>query len=125
MNSFVIKLQAPFERLKSINDNPEISLRKAIILQAIIDASSCSEKRQEKKIAQEARDWLFGDSEHFKQLCSEANLADSYVVNIATKMIKLQENKIKKNKAQKVAKLETILAKSIILYTYSYPKRFR
>ena len=98
MNSFVIKLQSPFERLKFINDNPEISLRKAIILQAIIDASSCSGKQQDIKIAQEARDWLFYDSEYFKQLCNEAELAPNYVANIAAQMIKLQEKKFIKIK---------------------------
>lgn len=125
MNSFVIKLQSPFERLKLINDNPEISLRKAIILQAIIDASSCSEKQQDKRIAQEARDWLFGDSEYFQQLCNEAELAPNYVANIATQMIKLQEKKINKNKDEKAEKIQKLLSSGLLIYQY-YPKnRYR
>jgi len=38
--TFVLKPQAPFERLKMANDCPEVALNRGIILQAIIDASN-------------------------------------------------------------------------------------
>ncbi len=125
MNYFVIKLQSPFERLKFINDNPEISFRKAIILQAIIDASSCSEKQRDKKIAQEARDWLFGNSEYFQELCNESELAPNYVANIAAEMIKIQEKKINKNKDKKVDKIQKLLTDDILVYSYYINNRYR
>ena len=50
----VLKFQAPFERIKNYNDSPEVSLNKAIIIQAIIDASY-NNPEQINKDAKEAR----------------------------------------------------------------------
>ena len=36
----VIKFQSPFERLKLYTTSPDVTLRKAIITQAIIDATN-------------------------------------------------------------------------------------
>ncbi len=44
----VMKFQAPFERLKEYSPSPEIILYKAIITQAIIDATNISDEHRAK-----------------------------------------------------------------------------
>ena len=51
----VTKLQAPFERLKKYDISPDIALRKAIIMQAIFDATSTSKDRKAIKAKYEAQ----------------------------------------------------------------------
>jgi len=92
MTSNVIKLQAPFERLKKYTDNPEIALRKAIILQAIIDASNSSNQTYAKKIEQEAKNWIFGESDFFYKICYEAELEPQNVIKITREVIEMQKN---------------------------------
>jgi hypothetical protein len=46
ISSNVIKFPSPFERLKSYTNSPDVMLRKAIITQAIIDATNISEFRE-------------------------------------------------------------------------------
>lgn len=45
----VIRLTTPFERIKLYNVSPDVALRRAIITQAIIDATNTSPKREAKK----------------------------------------------------------------------------
>ncbi|HJD65950.1 MAG TPA: hypothetical protein LFV91_02555 [Rickettsia endosymbiont of Bembidion nr. Transversale] len=47
--SSVIKLATPFERLKFHNPIPDIALRLAVIMQAIIDSTNTSPKKEAKK----------------------------------------------------------------------------
>ncbi|WP_419235679.1 hypothetical protein [Rickettsia endosymbiont of Nabis limbatus] len=42
----VIKLATPFERLKFHNPLPDIALRLAVIMQAIIDSTNTSQKKR-------------------------------------------------------------------------------
>lgn len=87
--SSVIKPQSPFERLKVENDSPEIALARAIILQAIIDASSTSHSKQAKKVKNEAHKWLFENSNHFLEICTDAEFEPEYVRNIAREMLNI------------------------------------
>lgn len=87
--SNVIKFQAPFERLKLYDSSPDIVLRKAIITQAIIDATNISDFREAKKIEIEAKLWIFGGDEYFKKICLEAGIEPSYVIKITKEIIKL------------------------------------
>ena len=91
--SFVLKLQAPFERLKLANSSPQVALCKAIILQSIIDASNTSSSETAKKLEKEAFDWLFTNSEHFSEICLGADLEVDFVRDIANKIINLHQNK--------------------------------
>ncbi|QEK39614.1 hypothetical protein [Candidatus Sneabacter namystus] len=87
----VLKIQAPFERLKSANDDPQQALCRAVILQAIIDASeysSCCSK-QSAKLQKEAYYWLFTDSRNFFDICMGAELEVDFVRDIAKQMIKI------------------------------------
>ena len=93
MNFSVIKLQAPFERIKDSNKSSEIALRRAIILQAIIDASNTSNNKQARIIEQDAKKWLFSNSEYFQSICLEADLDPEFIVSTAKKVIKLHNNK--------------------------------
>ncbi len=113
---FVFKPQAPFERLKSANQCPEVALFKAIILQAIIDASCVSVFD---KNAVSARDWLFGNSNDFKEVCIRADLEPCFVVRTSRRIVRLHQAKVKnerfskkrKSYAQKmVAKFELFIA---------------
>lgn len=103
MISNVIKLQAPFERLKQNTNNPEIALRKAIILQAIIDSTNLSTEKSAKKIAESAKEWLFGDSEYFYKICQEAELEPSNVKKIALETIEKQKRLHKNEQIKKSA----------------------
>jgi hypothetical protein len=90
----VIKFQAPFERIKHFNEGrPDVGLRIAIIIQAIIDASNSSSSPQAKKLEIEAKEWLFGNSEGFQKTCYEANLEPDFVVRNAKDIIKLHHAK--------------------------------
>ena len=91
--SFVLKLQAPFERLIASNLCPYKALKKAIILQAIIDASNTSFNKRAKKLELEARKWLFSDSQSFLDICDDAELEVEYVRKVAYDMIYLNHTK--------------------------------
>ncbi|KJV57175.1 hypothetical protein OCHUTO_0191 [Orientia chuto str. Dubai] len=91
--NYVIKFQAPFERLKTFSDDPDILLRRAIILQAIIDASNISLASEAKKYELEAKAWIFGNSDYFQKICYEALLEPDFIVKIAKEVIKLNKQK--------------------------------
>jgi hypothetical protein len=55
----IVQLQAPFERLKMYNDIPEVALQKAIILQAIKDATSSSKSQRDIENKLIAREWIY------------------------------------------------------------------
>jgi phage gp46-like protein len=96
MNNFmfsVIKPQAPFERLKIANESAEIALSRAIILQAVVDASNTSNNATAKQFAEEALEWIFIDNQNFKEICVSADLEVDCVRSIASKMIALHKNK--------------------------------
>lgn len=93
--SNVIKFQAPFERLKLYDSSPDVSIHKAIITQAIIDATNISECREAKKLEREAKAWIFGGSEYFKEICMGANIEPSFVVKITKAIIKLHKKNSK------------------------------
>ncbi|MES2215518.1 MAG: hypothetical protein V4485_05885, partial [Pseudomonadota bacterium] len=65
MKTNTMKLQAPFDRLRFYENNPDIALRKAIVLQAIIDSTSNSSNPKTQAAKREARAWIFGNSEYF------------------------------------------------------------
>lgn len=88
----VIKFQAPFEKMKEFNFSPEVKLFKSIILQAIIDASNTSSTRKARKIELEAKNWLFGKSEYFKDVCYRANSTPDEVAKTAKAVIELNRN---------------------------------
>ncbi len=94
MAANVIKFQAPFEKLKFSKTSPDVMLRKAIILQAIIDCSNISENKILKKQEIEAKSWIFGKSEYFIQICEEAGLEPDFVIRIARNVMLIHKNKI-------------------------------
>jgi hypothetical protein len=69
--------------------SPDIALRKAIITQAIIDATNISEFPAAKKFEQEAKSWIFGGSESFKSTCIEGGIEPAFVVKVTKAIIKL------------------------------------
>ncbi len=89
----VIKPQAPFERLKIANDSAEIALCRAVILQAVVDASNTSNNAASKQFEKEALEWLFINNENFKEVCTSAGLEVDFVRLIASRMIALHKNK--------------------------------
>ncbi len=94
----IIKFQAPFEKLKFTGYSPESTLRRAIILQAIIDASNVSSNKEQKKYEIEARNWIFGKSEFFVHFCEETGIEPDFVIKITNQVIKYQLNKLEKSK---------------------------
>ena len=92
----VLKPQAPFERLKFANSCPEVALRKAIVLQARIDASNISDAGLSNKVSQNARNWLFNNSEGFIETCINADLDPQFVAKISKQLINLHNKKEKK-----------------------------
>jgi hypothetical protein len=91
----VIKFQSPFERLKSYQDSPDVALRRAVIMQAIIDATDDGLSSVSKNTSSNARKWLFSQNQDFENICLEAGLEPSYVVKIAETLIDI--NRAKKN----------------------------
>jgi len=98
--TFVLKPQAPFDRLRLANSCPEVALNKAIILQAIIDASNISKCRVSQKLAQKAKKWLFGNSEGLQQTCMDAELDKKYLVKIVKEILRPPRTQAISNIAQ-------------------------
>jgi hypothetical protein len=82
------------ERLKEYNLAPEVRLHKAIITQAIIDVSSNSDLPSSKKIEIEAKNWLFGDSQYFRDACFRAELLPQKVVQMARDAIQMNTKQL-------------------------------
>jgi hypothetical protein len=82
-----IMFHKPFENLKLYNDNPDVALRRAIIMQIIIDACTTGKHSKNRIIEREAREWLFNNSDDFQQICDEADLEPDFVRAIARKII--------------------------------------
>lgn len=89
----VIKFQAPFERIKFTKTTPDAMLRKAIILQAIIDATNTSLYSKNREIAYEAKEWIFGKDEHFVRMCEEAGVEPDYIIRVTKNAIVHQQTK--------------------------------
>lgn len=93
----VIKFQAPFERLKEQSELPgEVALRRAIILQAIIDATNVGKNTNAQKLEKEAKEWIFEDNQNFRQICLEASMEPNHVRQIARDIIAIHHNNFKK-----------------------------
>ena len=88
----VIKFQSPFERTKDYNNrNPEIALLKAIILQAIIDATNISTSNEARKDEVNAKAWLYGGTEEFNNVCALVDYEPGYVRKIARNIERLHK----------------------------------
>ncbi|MCP5369446.1 MAG: hypothetical protein H6909_01995 [Rickettsiaceae bacterium] len=87
MNNGVMKFQAPFEKIKELDCVKEVKLYKSIILQAIIDASNNSSNITAVKLENNAKEWLFNDSQWLLDVCNKANLEVSFVRRIAQRII--------------------------------------
>jgi hypothetical protein len=90
----VIKFQAPFERLKQYNSSSEIILYKAIITQAIIDATNISTAPRARAMELDAKEWIFGNSDYFQKICHMARIEPGFVIKITKEAIKLNCQKI-------------------------------
>lgn len=86
----VIKLQAPFEKLKWYGDCGDVNLRRAIILQAVIDATNIATDKNSVRQTEEAKDWIFGRGAYFVKVCEEAELNPDFVIQVAKEMIEIQ-----------------------------------
>ncbi|MDA9163410.1 hypothetical protein N9N97_00825 [Rickettsiaceae bacterium] len=89
----VIKFQAPFERLKEYDYSPEVRLHKAILAQAIIDSTNVTSGREAKKHEIEAKNWIFGNSDCFRDICCVADMDPGFVIKVAREAIKLNAAK--------------------------------
>lgn len=87
MTQSVAKLQAPFERLKGESTCPEVALARAIILQAIIDASSVSNEKVANKMQKDAYNWIFCDNEDFFDICCDAEFEPEYVRKVTSEFL--------------------------------------
>ena len=99
--SNVIKFQSPFERLKLFHSSSDVALRKAIITQAIIDASNISDNKYAVKLEKEAKNWIFGCGEYFKNICAEACIEPQLVIKITKQILQLHKDKFKAKKERR------------------------
>jgi hypothetical protein len=97
-----IKFQTPFERMKLYNNCPYILLRKAIIVQALIDATNNAKSKASQKLKKEAKAWIFNNGEYFNQTCQEAGMEPSFVIRITKKLIELNTGISEKEILQKL-----------------------
>lgn len=84
----VVKLQAPFEKIKQNTKDPIERLYRAVIMQMIIDSSN--NNSNSKMLMQRERDaktWLFKDNSNMDFACKMANIDKNLVRQIAKKMI--------------------------------------
>lgn len=93
----VMKFQAPFERLKDYNLSPEVILYKAIITQAIIDATNISPSPKARFLEKEAKSWIFGKGDYFQKICYIAGIEPDFVVKITQEAIRLNHQKLRKS----------------------------
>lgn len=101
-----MKFQAPFERLKEYSASPEITLCKAIITQAIIDATNISDLPRAKLIENDAKKWIFGNDEYFQKICDISGMEPSFVIKITKEAIRLNHKKLEfRQKEPKTADL--------------------
>lgn len=63
----------------SENINATKAMWRAVITQALMDASSKSKKRENLKAKREAKEWLLGESEDFLCVCCLADMKPEYV----------------------------------------------
>jgi len=89
----VLKFQAPFERLKEYITSPDARLYKAIITQAIIDATNTSSAPQARAIERSAKNWIFGNGEHFQMVSYLANSEPTFIIKLTKEAIKLNHRK--------------------------------
>ena len=87
----VIKLQAPFDGLRALNEQSEICLSKAILIQAIIDASNKANSNDAKISELDAKEWIFGCSVDLDDICNLANMSLPTILQIIQEVIKLQQ----------------------------------
>ncbi len=92
MSYSVIKLQSPFEKIKLFNVCSEVALRRAIIIQAIIDASNVAKSREAIKATIDAKKWIFEENKEFNSTCEEANLEPCSVRKIAKEVITIHHS---------------------------------
>ena len=90
----VIKFQAPFERLKEYNSSSEIILYKAIVTQAVIDATNISDLPRARAIEKDAKKWIFGNGDYFQKICYIAGIEPDFVMRITKEAIKLNHKKL-------------------------------
>lgn len=91
-NYNVVKFQSPFEKLKKYELNPETRLYKSIIIQAIIDVSNKADNLSLKRDELEAKNWLFGNTVHFLNICKRAELEPNEVIKLARVAISLNQS---------------------------------
>ena len=97
----VLKFQAPFERLKEYSSSPEVVLHKAIITQAIIDATNISDLPKAKFLGQEAKKWIFSNGEYFQKICNIAEIEPGFVIKITKEAINLHSKKLARTALKK------------------------
>jgi hypothetical protein len=85
------RLRTPFESLKRCNTNPEISLYRSIVLQAILDTCNEGKHKKNARIRAAAKKWLLGKSEDFVETCARADLDHKTVTQIAKMEIELHD----------------------------------
>lgn len=90
----VMKFQAPFERIKDYSHSPEIALHKAIITQALIDATNTSPSKYAKLAEIEAKKWIFENSDYFQQVCHIAGIEPDFVIKITKEAIRLNNSRV-------------------------------
>ena len=100
----VIQMNSHFDKLKLYHSfEPDVLLRKAIIVQALSDMVSVSKKPCEVIASREARRWLLGNSDDFKRICIEAGLTASYVRKIANELLALKDERLLESKGNEAS----------------------
>ena len=88
------------EKLKTFDSSPEVNLHKAVIMQAIIDATNMSNCNRARRFEIEAKSWLFGNSREFLETCDIAKISPCEVRKIAKNAMAmhLKEKQIRADK---------------------------
>jgi hypothetical protein len=69
------------------------ALWRAVIMQALVDATTNYKKRDYKYIKAQARSWLAGNSDDFYEVCELANYEPSYLKKMIKKVLTESDGK--------------------------------
>lgn len=78
-------------------------MRKAIITQAIIDATNISKLHIAKKYELDTKSWIFGNCESFQTTCFECGIEPAFVRRITKELIKLHRKQSRGREEKKAS----------------------
>lgn len=105
----VTKLRTPFEILRTSTSNPpEIKLWRAVIIQALNDATSSARDSESINHTNAAKKWLRYLNNDFRSVCAFADVEHIYIFRHAKVLIRQHELKVHRRNTSKIKPKEKV-----------------